>query len=245
MSWKRFHKTANVSKIPYSSTIGFSIFLIEKCSFMGAKRKNELFQENTRSWAENDSNLFFTRNEILYFEVGNSQNRQNLSKLPYSTIGFSRFSIEKCSFMGAMHKNELFQKITRSWAENDSNSFFQEKWILYFAVEDSQNSQNPSKVTYSTMGFSIFLMENAHSWAQGIKTKFSRKVLAHGLKTRHTYVHPNILSMSKVNETHTGTEMRRWWGAVSEINSVSARTVECIVFTHSELNKDWFSDTKT
>ena len=136
MSWKRFHKTANVSKIPYSSTIGFSIFLIEKCSFMGAKRKNELFQENTRSWAENDSNLFFTRNEILYFEVGNSQNRQNLSKLPYSTIGFSRFSIEKCSFMGAMHKNELFQKITRSWAENDSSSFFRknEFYILRLKI---------------------------------------------------------------------------------------------------------------
>ena len=118
---------------------------------------------------------------------------------------------------------------------------FQGKWILYFAVEDSQNSHNPSKLTYSTIGFSIFLLENAHSWAQGIKTKFSRKVLPHGLKTRHTYVHPNILSMSKVNETYANTEVRQWWGALSEIYSVSARIAECIVFTHSELNKDGFS----
>ena len=49
--------------------------------------------------------------------------------------------------MSEKHKNTYFQSNPRSWAENDSNTFFHEKLKsnIYFEIADSQNGQNLTK----------------------------------------------------------------------------------------------------
>ena len=58
---------------------------------MGAKHKKHIFSTNARSWAENDSNTIFTKKSYLYFDIADSQNGQNMTKYPYSNLGFSGF----------------------------------------------------------------------------------------------------------------------------------------------------------
>ena len=44
-------------------------FLEEKMIIMGSRIKKSHFQETARSWAEEDSNAFFTKSLFLYFDV--------------------------------------------------------------------------------------------------------------------------------------------------------------------------------
>ena len=48
---------------------------------------------------------------------------------------------EKMIIMGSRIKKSHFQETARSWAEEDSNAFFHEKYVSILMFGDSQNCQ--------------------------------------------------------------------------------------------------------
>ena len=50
---------------------------------MREKRENAHFQQNVCSYTDNDSNAFFKKYRILYFDIGDSKNCSNFIKYTY------------------------------------------------------------------------------------------------------------------------------------------------------------------
>ena len=87
-------------------------FQKKKCSFMREKRENAHFQQNVCSYTDNDSNAFFKKYRILYFDIGDSKNCSNFIKYTYGIYHmFYWFSEENNPPWAQSFKVLVFNKI--------------------------------------------------------------------------------------------------------------------------------------